>query len=273
MATSKKRSAEILLCLLAFTLIPILLATNEIMEAARDGYEIELWVPFFKEFSSALVVLALIPALLWVDQRIPIATRAWPLRLLVHLPLSVVFSSVHIAAMYSIRNVVFSQLGKPAEGGDLWWIFVFEYRKDFAAYFSVLLVIYAYREISRLRLGEAQLSAPQNKQNDTGILVSKSGLFHFIEPVDIHWVEAAGNYVELHVGNETYMLRSTMKEIETRLGNQNFARVHRSAIVNRDEVKRVSPAMNGDKTILLNSGHELRLSRRYKQNLEFQAAT
>ncbi len=273
MASSKKHSGEILLWLLAFTLFPIILATNEIMEAARDGDEIELWIPFFKEFSSAVVVLALIPGILWVDQRIPIATRSWPIRLLIHLPLSVIFSILHVAGMYSIRNLVFSQLAKPLEGGDLLWIFVFEYRKDFAAYFAVLLVIYTYREISRLRLGEAQLSAPQNKQEDTGILVSKSGLFHYIEPTDIQWVEAAGNYVELHVGSETYMLRSTMKEIEARLGNDSFARIHRSAIVNRDEVKRVSPAMNGDKTILLNSGHELRLSRRYKQNLEFQAAT
>lgn len=273
MASSKKRSAEILLWLLALVLFPVLLATNEIMESARDGRDIEWWIPFFKEFSSAVVVLALIPGILWVDQRIPIATRTWLTRLLVHLPLSVVFSILHVAGMYSIRNLVFSQLGKPLEGGDLTWIFAFEYRKDVAVYFAVLLVIYSYREISRLRLGEAQLSAPANKQADTGILVSKRGLFHFIEPSDIQWVEAAGNYVELHVGSETYMLRSTMKEIEGRLGNESFARIHRSAIVNRDEVKRVSPAMNGDKTVLLNSGHELRLSRRYTQNLEFQAVT
>ena len=63
------------------------------------------------------------------------------------------------------------------------------------------------------------------------------------------------------------MLRATMKEIESRLGGEDFARVHRSTIIRRDFIESVKPAMNGDKIIVIGTGEELRLSRRYRDNL------
>ena len=101
---------------------------------------------------------------------------------------------------------------------------IYEYRKDAAVYVLIMCALYAYREIIRLRMGEAQLSAlgkrrPGNdkeaSEDEDRILVSKAGLSHFIEPSAIDWVEAAGNDVGLHVGTDIYMLRGTIKDIES----------------------------------------------------------
>jgi hypothetical protein len=268
MKLTNKRLVEILLCASIFLLLPLLIATNEIMEHIEQGVEIALWKPFLTEYSSAIVVLLLLPILLYVDQRVPIASNNWSKRILLHLPLSVAFSIAHITGMYTIRHWVYLLVGEQFETGNIWWAFLFEYRKDLVVYIGAMVIIYGYREIIRLRVGEAQLAKSTEGKDDDRILVSKSGLFHFIEPTTIHWVEAAGNYVELHTATETYMLRSTMKEIESRLDSFGFVRVHRSTIVNRSQIERIAPAMNGDKIVKLRNGFELRLSRRYRQNLE-----
>lgn len=251
-----------------FTLFPLTIATTKIMEGLREDPDFNLWLPLITEFSSAFVVLLLVPCILFIDQRIPIATDNWPKRLLLHLPLSIAFSVIHISGMVSIRIWTFQMLGETYSYDEPLWLFVYEYRKDLVVYISIMIALYAYREIIRLRMGEAQLAAEEDAENDDRILVSKRGMFHFIDPGTIQWVEAAGNYVELHVGAETYMLRSTMKEIEKRLGSDEFARIHRSTIIRKNLITGINPALNGDKIVTLEGGEDFRFSRRYRQNLE-----
>lgn len=269
---TKKRSIEILLWICFLSISATINATSIIMETMRAGDEIAAWKPFLWEFSSVLFILLLIPCLLYIDQRMPIAGKGWPKRLLIHIPFSMIYSLIHISGMIALRKGIYALAGQSYKYGDIDFELLYEYRKDFSSYILIMLVIYAYREIVRLRNGEAQLSKSRDNsedhQEDDRILVSKSGHFHFIDPSAILWVEAAGNYVELHVGPETYMLRATMKEIENRLGNDAFARIHRSTIVKRDQVDRVMPVMNGDKILKLKNNQEFRLSRRYRQNFD-----
>lgn len=83
----------------------------------------------------------------------------------------------------------------------------------------------------------------------------------------IDWIEAAGNYVELHVGRETHLLRESLAGIAERLDPLCFARIHRSVIVNVDRVRTVRPWSHNDYQVVLADGSELRLSRRYRENL------
>ena len=207
---TRKRSTEVLLWVLIPCLIATINATTEILEAVREGQEIAYWKPFVGEFSSVFVVLMLLPGILLIDQRWPIGSDRWPRHLMMHLPLSVFFSILHIAGMMGIRSVVYALMGEVYKFGEVGLLLIYEYRKDFVLYAVILITLYAYRELVRLRLGEAQLAAPDDSNvaeqaDENRILVSKSGLFHFIDPKAIHWVEAAGNYVELHTASETYM--------------------------------------------------------------------
>jgi two-component system LytT family response regulator len=84
----------------------------------------------------------------------------------------------------------------------------------------------------------------------------------------IRWVDAAGDYMCIHTDGETYVLRATMRELEQQLDPQRFPRVHRSTIVNVARVRAMRPHTNGEYFLTLDCGHELKLSRSYRDKLE-----
>ena len=88
-----------------------------------------------------------------------------------------------------------------------------------------------------------------------------------VEVDSIDWVDAAGDYMCVHVDGETFVLRGTMKRLEELLDPKMFVRVHRSAIVNRHRVSALRPHRNGEYFLKLDCDHELKLSRKYKSNL------
>jgi len=89
-----------------------------------------------------------------------------------------------------------------------------------------------------------------------------------VEMRSIRWVDAAGDYMCIHTDGETYVLRATMRELEQQLDPQRFPRVHRSTIVNVARVTELRPHTNGEYFLTLDCGHELKLSRSYRDTLE-----
>jgi two-component system, LytTR family, response regulator len=85
----------------------------------------------------------------------------------------------------------------------------------------------------------------------------------------IQWVDAAGDYMCIHAGGETHILRGTMKELEELLDPKLFQRVHRSTIVNLRLVRSLRAHMNGEYFLTLEGGHELKLSRTYRDKVEY----
>jgi len=84
---------------------------------------------------------------------------------------------------------------------------------------------------------------------------------------DIDWISAAGNYLEIHSGKDVYLLRERLHQLEQKLDPQQFARIHRSTIVNIDRIKALHPMFNGDHIIILQNGAKLNLSRTYHDKL------
>jgi two-component system LytT family response regulator len=82
---------------------------------------------------------------------------------------------------------------------------------------------------------------------------------------DIEWIDAAGDYMCIHAGGKTHIIRETMKTLQQRLDPTRFQRVHRSAIVNVKKVKELHPHSNGEYFLILENGAELKLSRSYKE--------
>jgi two-component system LytT family response regulator len=85
----------------------------------------------------------------------------------------------------------------------------------------------------------------------------------------IKWVDAAGDYMCVHASGDTHILRGTMKELEEILDPKLFQRVHRSTIVNLRLVKSLRAHMNGEYFLTLEGGHELKLSRTYRDKVEY----
>ena len=85
---------------------------------------------------------------------------------------------------------------------------------------------------------------------------------------DVDWIDAAGDYMCVHAGRDTHVLRGTMKDLETILDPALFQRVHRSAIVNLTRVQRLRPHANGEYFLTLAGGQQLKLSRTHRDKLE-----
>ncbi len=99
------------------------------------------------------------------------------------------------------------------------------------------------------------------------LVIKSVGRVFFIKINEIDWIEAAGNYVKLHVGRESHMLRETMNGLESKLDPEKFLRIHRSTLVNIDRIKELHPLFSGDYTVMLQNGAELTLSRSYRDRL------
>jgi two-component system LytT family response regulator len=91
---------------------------------------------------------------------------------------------------------------------------------------------------------------------------------YFIPIDDVDWMEAAGNYVRLHAGRESHLLRDTMTHLEETLDTETFLRIHRSTIVNVARIRELQPTFGGDYVVILRDGARLQLSRRYRAALE-----
>ena len=99
------------------------------------------------------------------------------------------------------------------------------------------------------------------------IVVKSSGRVFFLKVDDIDWIEAAGNYLNIHIGSQAHLLRETMNGIETQLEPRRFVRIHRSTLVNIERIKELSPLFHGDYVVTLANGTRLTLSRSYRENL------
>ena len=100
------------------------------------------------------------------------------------------------------------------------------------------------------------------------LVIKSNGRVFFLDADDIDWIEAQGNYVSVHSGTKSHLLRETISSLETQLDPKRFRRVHRSFIVQLDKIKELQPWFHGEYRIILNNGAELMLSRNYRENLQ-----
>lgn len=99
------------------------------------------------------------------------------------------------------------------------------------------------------------------------LVIKMNGHVFFMKAEEIDWLEAEGNYVRLHSGKESYLLRDTISALESQLDPKKFIRVHRSAIVNVDRIAELQPWFHGEYRIVMREGVQLTLSRTYREKL------
>ena len=96
------------------------------------------------------------------------------------------------------------------------------------------------------------------------INIKDRGQIFRVDVESIEHIEAAGDYMCIYTGDNSLILRETMKDLERRLDPRVFQRVHRSTIVNLDQVRQVKPHTNGECFLVLDSGAEVKVSRSYR---------
>ena len=91
----------------------------------------------------------------------------------------------------------------------------------------------------------------------------------FIRVANIQWVDAAGDYMCVHAQGKTHIMRTTMKQLESQLDPDILQRIHRSTIVNVNEIKEMQAHINGEYFLTLKNGHTIKMSRTYKNKLKY----
>jgi two-component system LytT family response regulator len=170
-------------------------------------------------------------------------------------------------------------------------IFVTAYDQHALRAFQVRALDYLLKPFDRERFTDAlQRARKQLERDDSGdigrrllalvrdlrrdppkadrLVVKSGGRLFFLRTDEIDWVEAAGNYVRLHVGNTSHLLRETMTAMEARLDPEKFVRIHRCRIVNVDRIQEMQPWLNGEYAVVLRTGARLTLSRGYREKLQ-----
>jgi len=98
--------------------------------------------------------------------------------------------------------------------------------------------------------------------------IKSAGRILFLPVDEIDWIEAADNYVQVHVGKTSHLLLATMNSLESRLNPQRFLRIHRSAIINLNRIKELQPMFHGEYRVILRDNTQLTSGRSYSKNLQ-----
>jgi hypothetical protein len=267
------------------------LANSVIVQMDIDRVELEgfaTWEPWVWEWSSNMMLLALVPVALAFDRRFPLAFGSLRRNLAAHAAGSVGFSALHVAGMVAIRKSIYAAQGFYYDFGPWGWEFAYEYMKDVRSYAGMLAIIYLYRFVLLRMQGEARLldpapADPKPAANDAALaaspasepapdrperfLVRMLGKEFLIAAADVECLQASGNYVNLRVRGRDYPLRSTLAALLPRLDPARFVRVHRSWLVNLDFLAQIEPLETGDARLTLRDGTRVPCSRTYRAAL------
>lgn len=244
------------------------------LDVRRLHLQFGTWEPAVWEWSSHLVMLALVPAVIAFERRMPLHFGMLRRNLPWHVVAAVVFSAVHVLGMVGLRKLAYGFVGASYDFGSWPREMFYEFLKDGRSYVAILFTVLLYRLLLLRLQGEASLlEAPDEGppvepiERPERFLVRKLGKEFLVAAADIEWLQASSNYVNLHVRGRDYPLRITMAAVQTRIDPARFVRVHRSYMVNLDCVSEIEPLESGDARLLMRDGTRIPCSRRYRSAL------
>lgn len=239
--------------------IAVVDAFSVVHDRAEAGRPVPLWEPLVWEVSSVFVLVVLTPVILAFTRRIRPMEAPWIRGGALHLLAATAFSVVHVAAMGGLRWAAYAAVGSFYAPLSPLGNFVYEFRKDLLVYLAIVA----------LYVGWLKLVAPTPAGPDMrhAIEVRDGSRRHFVPLAEVSWIEAAGNYVELHRGEAPLLHRAPLSLMERQLQGQGFVRIHRSRLVRREAIAQVESKPSGDYVVRLADGRELLGSRRYRRPL------
>jgi DNA-binding LytR/AlgR family response regulator len=256
-------------------IVAVINVSSAYMEARTGGAQIDMRAEWLFEISSVVMVVALSPGIGWMVWKFPLPSEmsgvAWLRVAGLHFAAACLFSLLHILGMVAIRKVGYAAAGSVysfAYHGDLALPALYEWRKDVLTYASNAATYWGWGLWLAHQAAQRLLERPAQQVADTRIEIRDGGRVVLVEPEQIAWVEAAGNYVEIHIGAAMYLARGTLAAFAERLAGRGFVRVHRSRLVNRARIRAIKPTAAGDFEITLDDGRTIAGSRRYRLEMD-----
>ncbi len=154
-------------------------------------------------------------------------------------------------------------------------VFVTAYDQYALRAFEAGALDYLLKPFSNARFGKAlerakeRVKLGKDRPQKVGrFVVKNAGEVLFVKISEIDWIEAADYYACLHVGPRTHLIRRSMSDLDQDLDQTSFCRIHRSTIVNLERVRGLKLCEDGEYGVVLDNGTRLRLSRRYRRQLQ-----
>lgn len=122
-------------------------------------------------------------------------------------------------------------------------------------------------DILRNRVEELLKRKQSESYRPDRIVVKEAGRIQFVDLEEIEWIKSAGNYLELHTAGETHLIRQSISNMETRLSPAEFVRVHRSVMVRIASIQFIERTSDGNFSLYLKSGQEIKSGKHFKKNL------
>lgn len=267
-----RRRVEIGFWIAVYSVTAVFNSLTALMDVKRQGLPYAGWEPVSWESSSALAMLILVPFLVWLSRRVPLALGGLHKVVALYLLTSLAFSAAHVLLMVGFRHGAYAFMSEQYQFGPWPRELLYEYLKDARTFFASLFVIELYRFALRRLHGEARLLDTAEheppRQHPERFLVKMLGREYLVPTDQIEWARASGNYVNLHVGARDYPLRSTLSGLAKRLDPARFLQTHRSWLVNIEKIREIEPLESGDARIKMTDGTFIPCSRKYRDKLK-----
>ena len=248
----------------AFVIVQCLVnAVSRNTEFGWAGRHLDPREPYVWELTSAVMTIALAPAVAWLVRRWPPGPGRSLAFIGVHAPATVLYSLIHVGGFHLLRRAIYLAAGAHYTGKLQ---LLYEYPKDVAAY-GLIAGIFWLGDLLAQKWGRADetRAAPRGAVFDI-----KDGATLIRAPVsDIVAVTSAGNYVEFHLADgRKRLMRTTLAAVESQLKPHGLVRTHRSWLINPLRVRGLSAEGSGDFRVELDGGGEAPVSRRFPEALE-----
>ncbi len=254
---------------MALILAAALGASSFWIEDTRNGIAAPAWCYAVTEATSVVMLFVLTPLLLRLTARLDPRRIGWPRTLLGHLAGFALGSAAHIAGMVALRLLLFPLFGRSysfGTPGHLGLQLVYEIRKDAVIYLGLVALLWLVAR-ARRRAQVTVIVQPATASSAARLEIRDGARRIWVDPAEILWAEAAGNYVELHLAGASHLQRQTLAALEQQLADHDFVRIHRSRLVNRRHVRSVAGNDSGDFTVILADGRQLAGGRRWRDAL------
>jgi hypothetical protein len=240
----------------------LVLEPSNVLHARRMGYTLQLDIEVARIGLAALLGASVSPLLVAMTRRFPLpGSRGWRNASIhaagaIGLAFALVVISCFLAAWLLLGDALPTMDDVRSQLAANWFLLVF-------AIGAFTAISHAVNFFPR----PAVAAEPAPSSQPARVAVKTRGGLSYVEVASIEWIESQGNYLALHVGRHAHLVRETLASFERRLDPDKFVRVHRRTIVAVARIREIRPLANGDSTLILQDGRELRASRSYREIL------
>jgi two-component system LytT family response regulator len=229
----------------------VALEPGNVLHALNRGHPLQFPIEALRIFLAALLGSTSGPVLIALARRFPLSGAQRGRNLSIHLASTVAisFALILVSCFLAAWILMFKPLPT-----------IPEIRGQLAA--NWLLLVFALGAFTAL-IQVLHLAAPRRASKT--IPITTRGRLGHLDLATVEWIESQGNYLALHVGGRSHLIRDTMHAFSRRLDPARFIRVHRRTIVDIRRVREIQPLANGDSLLILQDGHEIRASRSYRE--------